>query len=102
MSWLTLLQEAVAATNKKAVADEIGVSRTVVSLVMNGKYPAKTDKIAERVMAIYSRVECPHLQRSITKTQCASYHNANAPTSSPNAMRHWKACQSCPNKGAKK
>lgn len=96
--WLELLKNAVAGSSKQAVADELAVSRTTISLVMNDKYPASTDKLAERVLSIYSRVECPHLGESITMSQCKANHTSNAPTSSPRNMRLWRACQSCPNK----
>lgn len=99
--WLKLLTEAVEKSSKQAVADELGVSRTTISLVMNDKYPASTDKIEALVMALYSRVDCPHLSEQITITQCKRHHSENAPTSSPRAMRLWRACQSCPNNGEK-
>lgn len=95
--WLKLLTDAAEKSSNQAVADELGVSRTTISLVMNGKYPASTEKIESLVMALYSRVDCPHLGESIPITQCKRHHNENAPTSSPRAMRLWRACQSCPN-----
>lgn len=96
--WLELLTKAVKNSSKQAVADELEVSRTTISLVINGKYPASPDKLAERVMNIYSRVDCPHLGESITRNQCKVNHSSDAPTSSPRTMRLWRACQSCPNK----
>lgn len=100
--WLDLLSKAVDKSSKQAVSEELGVSRTVISLVMNNKYPASTDKIAEKVMNLYSRIECPHTGESITAAECKTHHTAAAPTSSPRAMRLWRACQSCPNnQGAK-
>lgn len=96
-TWLTLLQEQVEKSSKQAVADELGVSRTVISLVMNEKYPASTDKIEERVNNLYSRLQCPHTGENITITACKANQTATAPTSSPRAMRLWRACQSCPN-----
>lgn len=96
--WLKLLTDAVEKSSKQAVADDLGISRTAISLVMNGKYPASTDKIEALVMALYSRVDCPHLGESIAITQCKRHHSEKAPTSSPRAMRLWRACQTCPNK----
>ena len=101
MSWLELLTNAVNNSSKQAVADELGMSRTAISLVMNNKYPASTDKIAEKVTSLYSRVNCPHTGENITIAQCKQNHTAPAPTSSPRAMRLWRACQTCPNKGDK-
>ena len=100
--WLELLKTAVSNSNNQAVADELGVSRTVISLVMNGKYPASTDKIAEKVMSQYSRVTCPHTNESITIVACKQNHTSSAPTSSPRTMRLWRACQTCPNNSGAK
>jgi len=100
--WLKLLTDAVEKSSNQAVADELGVSRTAISLVMRGKYPASTDKIEALVMDTYSRVDCPHLGESIPITECKRHCSENAPTSSPRAMRLWRACQACPNnQGAK-
>jgi len=97
--WLTLLTAAVNGSSKAQVALDLGVSRTTISLVMNGKYPASTEKIESLVMALYSRVECPHLGESIPITECKRHCSENAPTSSPRAMRLWRACQTCQNNG---
>lgn len=99
--WLDLLKEAVANSNRAAVARELDVSRTTISLVLDGKYPAKTDKIAELVLNTYGKVDCPHLAVQITLAECRSYHEMNVPTSSPRAMKHWRECQSCSNNTCK-
>lgn len=101
--WLTLLKQAVDSTNCTAVAAELSaggkqVSRTTISLVVNGKYPAKTDKIAAMVLNTYGKVECPFLTQEITLAECKQHHTSSVPTSSPRAMKHWRACQSCPNR----
>jgi hypothetical protein len=94
--WFDLFKAAVESSSCQKVADTIDVSRTTVSLIYNGKYPAKTDKIAALVMDTYGRVQCPHLNEEISNNECRQHHSAEVPTSSPRAMRHWKACQSCP------
>jgi predicted transcriptional regulator len=91
--WRVLLERAVEATNKQAVADRLGVTRTAVSLVCSDKYPAKTDKFAARVMDVLGREQCPYLCIEITREQCREFHNRRAPISSPREMRHWRACQ---------
>ena len=101
MDWLTLLRAKVAASSNQAVADELDVSRTTISLVLADKYPAKTDKIAVKVMDMYARVTCPHTGIEITHAECRATSNASTPTSSPQAMRQWRACQSCALKGGK-
>jgi hypothetical protein len=107
--WLDLLRSAVAATSTQAVAEALTetaaqlrhsckVSRTAVSLVLNGKYPAKTDRIELLVLTRYAKVHCPHLQQDIDFATCRQHHTREAPTSSPFAMRHWRACQDCHNR----
>ncbi len=96
--WFALLEKAVAETSKTAVAERIGISCTAISLVMNGKYPAKTDKIAARVLDVFAVVNCPYLGQEITQAECAAHAGRAIPTSSPRAVRHWKACRTCPNR----
>ena len=93
--WLDLLRAKVAETSMGVVADEIEVSRTTVSLVLAGKYPAKLDKIETRVIARYARIACPFLEREISGAECRDFHTRETPTSSPFAVRHWRACQGC-------
>ncbi len=99
--WLELLRARVEATSMGKTADELGVSRTTISLVLAGKYPAKTDRLELKVLVRYGRIECPFLAREITFAECRNYHTREAPTSSPFAMRHWRACQNCPNRRPK-
>jgi len=101
MDWLTLLRAKVAASSNQAVADELAVSRTTISLVLADKYPAKTDKIAAKVTGLYARITCPHTGIEITHATCRTTSTAGTPTSSPQAMRQWRACQSCQHKGGK-
>lgn len=93
--WLTLLEQAVDASNITQVAIKLDVSRTTISLVLAGKYPAKTDKIAIRVLDIYGRIACPFLGVDIVQAECRIHRSSAVPTSSPRAMQHWRACQSC-------
>lgn len=93
--WMKLLTDAVAASSKKQVADALGVSRSQVSLVVNGKYIASTEHIAKKVLSVLGRIRCPHLNTEITQEECRSNHARPAPTSSPREMKFWRACQSC-------
>ena len=95
MNWLEMLKREVESRSKQAVAEELEVSRTTVSLAVRDKYPASTDALEKKVLERYSVVQCPFLDKEITTKECGKYHNAKAPTSSPRAMRHWRACQSC-------
>ncbi|WP_275789743.1 helix-turn-helix domain-containing protein [Pararhizobium gei] len=101
--WLEVLRREAGkeGVTKQAIADAIGVSRTAVSLLIAGKYTARTDKVAEKiankVMALYAhRVWCPHTHQSITSIACAQHHSAPMTMSDPDALRHWVACKKCP------
>lgn len=102
MTWLETLRQAVADHKRgiAGVAEQIGVSRTSLSLVLAGKYPAKTDRIAAKVLDTYARIGCPHLGETITQAQCRGFSERAAPTNSPRDMRHWRTCQGCPLKTA--
>lgn len=93
--WLTLLRQAVDESSLSAVAKELDISRSALSLVLSGKYPASTDRIALRVMTAYGRVSCPHLGAELVERECRAYRERSCPTSSPRELRHWRACQSC-------
>lgn len=96
--WTELFTKAVDATSLAEVARRLQVSRTAASLVYNNKYPASTERFATRVLTVYGRVACPHLETEIPFSKCREYHTREAPTSSPFAMRHWRACQGCPHR----
>lgn len=100
--WLTILKEEVEKTSKSEVAAKLGYNNhTTISLVLSGKYPAKTDKVAANVLDTYARITCTYTCVEITHAECRELANSPVPTSSPQAMRHWRACQGCIHKGDK-
>lgn len=78
------------------VADELGYSRTSLSLALSDKYVGSTARLIKKVIAVLSKVECPYLQRDITPNDCKNFKDRDAPTQNPVEMRHWKSCQCCP------
>lgn len=98
---LALLRAAVDASTISGTARRLDVSTTSVSLLLSGKYGASTAKMAALIVAVLGRVPCPYLQEEISGAQCIEFHGRAAPTSSPYAMRHWRACQTCPHRRAK-
>lgn len=99
--WLRLLKTEINGSTNQVVADKLGVCRASVSLAARGKYPAKTDKIAAKVLDVYARITCTHTGVEIAHAECRTLSTSAVPTSSPQAMRHWRACQSCAHKGVK-
>ena len=97
MSWQELLNKAVAESSRSAVARQLGVSRTAISLLCAGKYPGGPGKMAQRIFEEYGRIRCPYLGRGITPAECNN-NSGRMPTSSPVALKLWRACQQCKNK----
>lgn len=107
--WFDLLSQACKRESRHAVALRLGLSDSVISQVMNGSGlygsgKASTSKVADRVTHKFGSFECPHLSqhhgevRMISATECRNYAHRSAPTNSPQALTHWRACNACPHK----
>ncbi|MDG4552857.1 MAG: LacI family transcriptional regulator [Candidatus Competibacter sp.] len=94
--WLELLRAAAARETIAGAAERVGLSRATVSLLLAGKYPAKSLIHVERkVRAALDRWWCPYLDRTISAQDCRAYHDRPAPRSSSREIKHWQACQQC-------
>jgi hypothetical protein len=101
IAWLEVLRRQVQNRGASMVARELGVSSTTISLTLNGKYGASTDKIERRVMRIYGAgdgIECPVLGR-ITPLKCVeTWERAGkigSRAGNPRTIRLYKTCQKC-------
>lgn len=94
--WLDYLRQAVDAEGLRKVADRLGYSHSALCQVLNGSYPAKTDRLAARVEAVLGQVACPHLGAEIAAAACQTYRERSLPGHSPSALAHFRACQVCP------
>lgn len=92
--WMHLLGRAVAATSVADVARRLGVARSSLSLLINGKYPGGTDNMVARVMDVLAE-PCPVYGGGRTSESCASRRSFPMPTSNPFALRQWRMCQLC-------
>lgn len=92
--WFSLLRARVAEIGVGPTAREIGISHTSVDLLIKERYPASTDRMAARIIDRYTRHECPYDGALLHDDACARYAG-KAPTSSPAALRRWRACQKC-------
>lgn len=99
--WIEILKKEVQAKGPKQVAKELGVSRPTIDLVCQGKYPASTKKVMERVQAIYGRnglVCCPQLG-DISPNLCAEKWNLakkiGMKAGNPETLRLYKTCLKC-------
>lgn len=95
--WSRALQAAVQAcpTGKKGVAELLGVSRPLVSRVMNGSLPASA-AFVDRVAMHLMQVPCPYLQRPIPPQDCHTYSQRTYAQVNQFEVEHWRACRSCP------
>lgn len=98
--WLELLAVAVRVDprGRAGVAERLGLSRSAISQVLSGKYPADPAKIAAKVLDYYDRLTCPHLAHEISPGACANYATRPCPTTSAREVRHWRACRACEHK----
>ena len=67
---LQLAQNAIDNSSITAVALQIGISRTALSLYMADKYPAEVDKLEAEIKARYDIYTCPHTSQTITGPAC--------------------------------
>ncbi|HVJ53481.1 MAG TPA: transcriptional regulator [Aliidongia sp.] len=97
-AWLALLRGAVARLGTiKAVADQLGYSRTAISLVLAGKYGDRSTTALERaVMTRLDQVACPVLGE-IAGEDCAAHQAAPFSASNPQRIALYRACRAgCP------
>jgi hypothetical protein len=110
--WFQLLIERCKGAVRARIAEQLGISSTALSMVINATGPygsgvASTERIAERVVHTFGRYACPHLTAEsggeecvITADQCRATAHRPPPTGSPRAMQHWQACRQCSHREA--
>lgn len=107
--WFLLLLQAVDEDprGKAGVADRLlaagaeRVSRTTLSLVINGRYPAETRRLAEKVLLVLDRHPCPYLGAQVPIEHCIEVNRGPAPTWDPAALDQRRCCQACPHQPGK-
>lgn len=101
--WLDILRQAVAdrGGNISAVSRAMCGGKRLrprLSLALNGEPFGKPANLEKLVRDCFERYACPYLGREISKAECTKYTGKTVPTSSPHAVRHWRACQTCAHK----
>lgn len=99
--WIKILKKEVEARGLTRVAVELGISKSTVSLVCNGKYPGGTTRIEERIKRIFGtngRVACPALGE-IAPERCADTHakarEIGMKASNPETLKLYRTCLNC-------
>jgi len=95
--WVGALAAEAERTSGARVAARIGVGASTVSEVLRRKYRGVMSHIEDKVRAALMRdsVPCPE-QGTISGDRCLSNQKAPFSTSSPAAVRLWRACRTCP------
>lgn len=99
--WIEILRREVEAKKSPQVAKELGLSRSTIDLVVQGKYNASTVKVEERVKAIYGQnghVQCAVLGE-ISPNTCAEKWNLakkiGMMAGNPETLKLYKTCLNC-------
>lgn len=97
--WIARLRTFARENSIAEAAVKVRRSRTAISLLLAGKYPAKSlTPLRHAVeLAFRERVPCPVLGQ-IDSAACADHAARPLNTTSPQAVRLWRACRSCPNR----
>ncbi|WP_416305179.1 hypothetical protein [Neptunicella sp. SCSIO 80796] len=99
MQWIELLNAQVEKRGRRQVETDLNISKTTLSQLLNNKYPGSLENIEHKVIAAYSNqtVSCPVLGE-IPLKRCDKEQNLPFSISSPQRVRLYRACLSCPNK----
>lgn len=100
-NWLALLNSAVEADprGRAGVAERIGFSRSAISQVLSGTYPADPAKVALAVIDHYDRPACPLAGGiEIERGDCRRKALRPRPFGGRTLLTQWETCQTCPNK----
>ena len=96
--WIETLREQCRRHGSKEVGDEIGYSKTVISQVLNGKYPGNLAKVEDAVRGAYlgKCVACPVLGE-LARNRCLEHQQRPFATTNPTRVKLFRACRSgCP------
>lgn len=105
MNWEDLLKTEVEKRGRTVIAQELGIAKSSLGLLLTDKYPASTDNIEQKVLRTYgsrNTVDCPVLGE-ITVIDCRQ-HCKNAKrfgkkaTGNPVKLKLYVTCPECPNR----
>lgn len=101
MKWLQLLNTKVAQLGRRQVEADTGMSKTTLSMVLNGKYPGNLNNIESQVITAYTNITvvCPILS-TIPVRRCNAEQIKPFSSANPQRVRLYKACATCPHKKA--
>jgi transcriptional regulator with XRE-family HTH domain len=80
------------------IAEEVGYSRTAMSLYLNGRYERDSSQLETAVLRIYDRRLCPHLGEEVEPEVCVRKALAPKPFGGSARLAWWQTCQQCPHR----
>ena len=95
--WQYILAEQAKAHGQEAIAKELGVSKSVISQLINNKYPGDIQRMQKLVEGAYMNrsVMCPIVGK--IPLHLCDKHQCNTSTSNAIKLRLYRACRSgCP------
>lgn len=103
--WIEVLAIACARTSQAAVARQLDRTGAVVSQVLRNSYPARLDRIEERVRGVLmaGTVDCPALG-ALRTDQCQDWREKAREfvLAGPLRSRMYRACLTCPRNQSQK
>lgn len=100
--WFSLLADAVARNpnGRAGVSVRLGAGfgRSMISLVLAGKYKSPVGKLSKRVLEVFDRYPCPYLGTDIAAEVCREVNSGPEPVWDPAAMDQRDRCQTCRHK----
>lgn len=92
---MNLCRAAVEAGSMTAVAEQVGYSRTSISLYLSGKYGAGVENLEAAILARYDMHACTHNGMEISGPECKRRATAPRPFGGRAKAAHWETCQLC-------
>lgn len=80
------------------IAEEVGYSRTALSLFLAGRYERDSRKLEAAVVRTYDRRLCPYLGEEVDPELCVRKALAPKPFGGRARLAWWLACQKCPHR----
>lgn len=96
--WLNVLRQACARRSQRKVAEELGVSPSMINQALKGVYPGDLDRLKRRVEGRYlnQTVNCPILGE-IPLDRCQFHQEREFAATNPQRVELYRACRSgCP------
>lgn len=99
-AWMSILSRKVEAKGRTEIARELNLSAATLCLILNNKYPASTENIEKRIMAMYGhggKVQCPvlgEIEPAICTVKWERAHRVKS-VGNPATSRLYIACRKC-------